>query len=43
MMPKKKDTELLDLFGAWESDKSADTIIEDLATNRNTNRLIEKL
>jgi len=43
MKPKNDDSELLDLFGAWESDKSAETIIEELAANRNTNRLIDKL
>lgn len=30
-------------FGAWESDKSADQIIEDLRNSRNTNRQIEAL
>lgn len=31
------------LFGAWESDKSAEQIIEDIRADRYTNRQIEEL
>ena len=30
-------------FGAWESDQSAEQIIQELRNSRNTNRQIEKL
>ena len=30
-------------FGAWESDKSAEQIIQELRNSRSTNRQIEEL
>lgn len=30
-------------FGAWESDQSAEQIIQKLRNSRNTNRQVEKL
>ena len=38
-----KDDSWKELFGAWQSDQSAEEIIEDLRSSRYTNRQIEDL
>ncbi|RUA33309.1 MAG: hypothetical protein DSY77_10605 [Bacteroidetes bacterium] len=38
-----QDNSWKNLFGAWESDKSAEQIIEDIRADRYTNRQIEEL
>jgi len=39
----EKDDSWIKLFGAWESDESAEEIIEGIRSSRNTNRHIEDL
>lgn len=38
-----KDDSWKELFGAWESEESAEEIIEEIRASRNTNRQIEDL
>jgi hypothetical protein len=38
-----KDDSWKELFGAWDSEKSAEEIIEDIRSSRNTNRHLEDL
>ena len=41
--PKAKERSLQELFGAFNSEKSAETIIEEIRESRNFNRKIEEL
>ena len=38
----QKENNITDLFGSWQSEESADQLIETIVSNRSTNREIEQ-